>query len=389
MIDGSAAVANLDGPAPMVIRSRLDLEQSETFWRGRDAAPPQALGLIPHGSTYVMAQEVKWVDSSHFAVGRWDGSMAVFRFTASTAQGPVISKAVNSPSFEGVQMISPIHPHRLVTSNDAGSMMTWHAPGGTWEQLERTGALTYPEDMGVANSGTLLAVDGVEYLVAGHANGFLSAWRIEAPGMYAPVAQIDLRHPAPVNPWGLHNIRAVVNAAPYPGRVIAGSEDGLMSVVDFPSSQVLSQSIYNDAAKRGINTMAWLNGALLVGNCSVGADDHNLWLFGMTRSGRLRQWDRRRLVADADRPQVFNFAVVWAQLPPPSIWLASTEEGALWAGTVRGRRIDVAGHSLLRPALGSALACNANGHMVVAGYDLHEYQILPEHPGAGVPAPLK
>ncbi len=33
----------------------------------------QKLPLKPSGTTFMMAQEAAWLDSDHYAVGRWDG----------------------------------------------------------------------------------------------------------------------------------------------------------------------------------------------------------------------------------------------------------------------------------------------------------------------------
>jgi hypothetical protein len=44
-----------------------------------------------------MAQEVRWLDDRHFAVGRWDGSLSVFEFETAPSTGPLIAAAVSSP----------------------------------------------------------------------------------------------------------------------------------------------------------------------------------------------------------------------------------------------------------------------------------------------------
>jgi hypothetical protein len=93
-------------------------------------APPK-LSLTPSGTTFTMAQEAAWLDGEHYAVGRWDGSMSIFNFTAGSPQGPVIAKAFNSPAHEGVQMITSLQrPGVFASSNDDGSMIAWHSAEG-------------------------------------------------------------------------------------------------------------------------------------------------------------------------------------------------------------------------------------------------------------------
>jgi hypothetical protein len=47
----------------------------------------QDLPIVASGTTYAMAQELAWLDATHFAVGRWDGSMSIFKFTSAPTQG--------------------------------------------------------------------------------------------------------------------------------------------------------------------------------------------------------------------------------------------------------------------------------------------------------------
>jgi hypothetical protein len=60
-----------------------------------------------------MAQETAWVATRHFAVGRWDGSLSISASNDSPTAGPVISKVINTPAFEGVQMIIWLAPRDL------------------------------------------------------------------------------------------------------------------------------------------------------------------------------------------------------------------------------------------------------------------------------------
>src|SRR5208337_3750336 len=99
-----------NGPVPAVIRSRQHLAAQGIQLTAPGVTAPASLPISPEGVTYTMAQEAVWIDLQHFAVGRWDGSLSIFAFTASPTVGPMISKAVNTPSFEGVQMITWLAP---------------------------------------------------------------------------------------------------------------------------------------------------------------------------------------------------------------------------------------------------------------------------------------
>lgn len=65
--------------------------------------------LTQGGTTYDMAQKVTWIDSEHFAVGRWDGSMSILAFQTAQYVGPVVTTVVNTPADEGVQITPDIN----------------------------------------------------------------------------------------------------------------------------------------------------------------------------------------------------------------------------------------------------------------------------------------
>lgn len=89
-------------PVPPVIRSRQHLTAQGVSFVPPGGVTPSTLPITADGVTYTMAQETTWLDTQHFAVGRWDGSLCIFALNNSPTAGPVISKAVNTPAFEGV-----------------------------------------------------------------------------------------------------------------------------------------------------------------------------------------------------------------------------------------------------------------------------------------------
>ncbi|QKV97019.1 hypothetical protein HUT19_39430 [Streptomyces sp. NA02950] len=358
-----------------MIRSRQELAERGVAFPAVDVAPTD-LPISANGATYQMAQSLAWLDDQHFSVGRWDGSLSVFAYTGSPYAGPVISRAANSPSFQGVRMVVPVSRRSFVTSNDDRSVALWSSPGGAWSDLRLTETFEYDASLGVATSGRAVTAGG-RVVVIGHTSGHLSVWRrLTEPSRLEFIRSVDLRNPHPVNPWGLHDINAVEIFAASHGtaRVISGSEDGYVCIVEVPSGEILSQTVYNPDAQRGINDLNVRGDAFLVANCSVGATDHNLWYYTVDR----KTWgivlrDRANLIADTNRPQVFNFNAIWGAYSGGPCWFASTEEGALWMGTAN-TGIDVLGYREVTSPLGSALGWNdAPGRLVMVAYDLYEF----------------
>ena len=359
---------------PLALRSRMDL--------AADSGAPLALPLTPAGTTYTMAQEATWIDANHFALGRWDGSLGVFKFTEAPSTGPMVAKAVNAPDLEGVQMITSVGPGMFASSNDEDSTIIWTAAQTDWSDLHEGARLVFDQSYGVANSGAVVVVDGSDrYFAMGHANGWLSIWYQNSDSLWSEVAAIDLRAATPVNPFGLHNIRgvaALASAAPGPGFVVTGSEDGNLTVVRVPDGAIMSVLVYNPDAKRGINSLAVKDSVVLVTNCAVGPADSNLWAYQVDpATWHLSLIGKANLAANPAAPQVFNFDVAWSD-GIDARFFCSTEEGLLWMGqctTTAGLTID-GSQSIGSPALGSAI-CLQNGELVAAAYDIHEFLVTP------------
>ena len=365
---------------PPVIRSREHLASQGVSLLSPESIPPSALPITADGVTYTMAQETTWLDMQHFAVGRWDGSLSIFAFNDSPTAGPIISKAVNTPALEGVQMITWLAPGAFASSNDDSSIIVWSSPSRKWTDLYAMAVLQYDASWGVANSGeTLVLINGnVLYLAIGHANGFLSIWAGNTNGTGLQlVKSIDLRNPKPTNPWGLHNIRGVSSLFwnNSTGYIVTGSEDGYISVLRLPDGAIMSQTVYNLNAQRGINSVATFGQNLLISNCAVGPADKNLWYYwvdGNNFSVTLK--DSTNLRVNPAAPQVFNFCTIWGIFNNQIGFFASTEEGALWVGTVNAsQKLSVLGYQTVFGALGSALAFSAWGRLVVVNYNLFEF----------------
>ncbi len=370
---------------PPVLRSEQHLVETGVPVRPFGALAPVALPISSEGVTFDMAQAAGWVDFDHFAVGRWDGSLTVFRFSESKTKGPLIAVAASTPSSEGVQMITWIGERVFATSNDDTSIAVW-TPNEKWNHLECVSRLEHDPAFGAANSGDTLTIDTDVYLVAGHANGFATVWCGGQAGRDLHfVSSVDLRNDTPSNPWGIHNIRGVaaVELQGFEPCVITGSEDGDLCVVSVPGARILSRTRYNPKAQRGINAIALHGRDLLAANCSVGPEDSNLWLYSIDPADwTITARDSGSLKINPDAAQVFNFAVIWAEYSEGRCFFASTQEGALWMGMADAGRLSVLGYQQVTAPLGAALAWANNGNLAFCAYDLYEFNTQPKSASA-------
>lgn len=374
-------MSNAAVPVPSVIRSRRLLMAQGVNFLAPGALLPSQLPITTDGVTYSMAQEAAWIDLQHFAVGRWDGSMSIFAFNQSQTVGPLITTAVSSPSSEGVQMLTWLAPGVFASSNDDGSMIVWTSPSDNWQGLRQLDVLQYSNTFGAANSGDSFTIGSTLYLIVGHANGYVTIWLGNTDGTGLTfVTGVDVRSAHPTNPWNLYNVRGVASIfwTGTTGYVVTGSEDGDLCVIEVPSGSIMSRTVYNPNAQRGINSIATLGQNLLVANCSVGPDDKNLWYFWIDPSDwSITLRDSTNLKVNPNAPQVFNFDVIWAQYSGGICFFSSTEEGALWMGTItNNQNLSVFGYQEVTSPLGSAVAYNVGGNLVMVSYNLYEFTTL-------------
>jgi hypothetical protein len=363
-------------PVPPVIRSLRELES-----RGVVAplsASTSALPITSDGITFQMAQDSAWLDADHFAIGRWDGSMSVFEYGAAMFGGPLIHQAVSSPAFAGVRMVAALPGGAIATSNDNQSIVLWASPSGQWTDLDTVKVYSYDPALGAAVGALWVHSGAPSTLAVGHTSGFLSIWTYRPQVRRLSLQRtVDLRNPDPVNPWGLHDLYGVAAVATSQSSAVlaTGGEDGYVSIVEVPSGTIRSQTVFNPDAERGINDVSVQAGELLVANCSVGSDDHNLWYFSIDpQTWGITLLDKANLIIDTDRIQAFNFHTVWGEYSGGRCWFASTEEGALWMGTVTGGALDVFGFQHVTSPLGSTLAYRGDpGRLAMVAYDLYQY----------------
>lgn len=354
-----------DHREPIVLRSL----------RALDALPETTLPIEQLGTTYTMCQDVSWLDQDHFVVGRWDGTLSIFNKTTSPDAGAVITTAVSAPADAGVQMVEWIAPRTFISSNDASSMVVWQALSGDFESVRVIQTLDYASSFGVANSAEALTFGNRLMIVTGHEAGYVLIWTGNADGSSIQmVTAIDLTSPNPVNPWGLQNIRGISTIIDDSDHwyVATGSENGEICILEVLSATVMSRTVFNPNAQRGINAVAAFGQNLLVANCSVGPQDRNLWYYWINSSDwSVTLQQSVNLIVDTSRAQVFNFDVVWGMSQNHVVFYSATEEGVLWMGNVLGgtggNKLSVIGYQKVAVAdLGAALAAGLQNLAYVA-----------------------
>ncbi len=352
-------------PVPKVLRSLQALPS---------ATPSTTLPITQNGTTYEMAQEVRWLDGQHFAVGRWDGSMSIFQFETAQYVGPLINAASNDPSQQGVQMVADLPGSAIASSNGPSSLALWCSSGADWSGLQLVATASYDATLGTASSGVCLPTGATNTLVVGHVSGTVSIWTYDQTARSLTfLGSVDVQNPNPVNPFDDHTIEDVVVADLQDQVVAVGSEDGYVTMLQVPSGTILSQTVFNPAAQRGINAIAIQGDRLLVANCAVGPSDDNFWYFSIDFTNwSISLLDKANLTIDTSLPQVFNFDTVWGSNAGQPCWFASTEEGALWMGTPSNTALNPIGYQQLTGPLGSALDYRQH-QLAMVSYDLYQF----------------
>jgi hypothetical protein len=295
--------------------------------------------IVPTGTTYSRAQVLDWIDDTRFAVGRWDGTVSIFRVPGPGEYGPVIEQAWAARSGRGVEMLTAIDGRIIVVSDGSDRLSVWRKHAD--KRFEQSGTQLYDVKFGAANSGAALSVGDENWFVSGHESGHMLIWKRRSNTKFTLMKSIDLRssHPIPAQ-YPLKNIRDLVRWRDH--YLIAASEDGDLVAVDIPSGAEIFRHRYNVDAKRGINDIAVIGDWLLVANCAVGADDRNLWLFDLS-GGTPRLSDSANLVVDTQRSQTFNFEVEFIGQSNNPGFFSSTEEGVLWRGEIKDGQLILSG----------------------------------------------
>jgi len=355
----------------------MEIAQAIPVLLTESAAPPKSVGLPVKdlGTTYSMAQAVRWLDEHTFAIGRWDGTLTVFHRRVGPACAPIISAALTVPSFGGIEMIAKIKQSMFASSNEAQSIIVWQGGRSVDGGIRFQKTLFYDDAIGIANDGTTTECDGRLYFISAHANGFLLIWHVvEDCETFKLLHTIDLRSSNPVpSPYPLKNIRGVERW--NPGFVVTGSEDGDICLVNVVEGSVTARMCYNKSAQRGINDIDTCGNHLLLSNCSVGPDDKNLWLYRINVDG-FELLDSANLRMDSTRNQVFNFCIDQAVVGDKQYFFSATEEGFVWIGFVENDRLVILGKEEVSTRIGAALAYEPTSRLLaVAGDNIHLFEV--------------
>lgn len=328
------------------------------------------------GTTYTMAQSVRWVSQDMFAIGRWDGTLTLYRMRGPEDFTPVVVDALFAPSLAGIEMIARIQDGVFTSSNDGSSIEVWKQDPASGSAVPLW-TLNYDSSFGVANDGIANVVDGQNWFSTSHSNGFLLVWKLDGAGKPVLSYSVDLKSSDPIaSPFPLKNIRGVERfQGTEPGRVVAASEDGDLTLINILTGEVLERARYNPTAQRGINDIDVLGDYLLLGNCSVGAGDKNLWLYSL-KAGKFDLLDSLNLRVDESLPQVFNFCVDQALVDGKQYFFAATQEGVVWIGQIENDRLKVLGREKVSTGLGAAMAYEPNRKLLaVAGDNIHLFEV--------------
>lgn len=328
--------------------------------------------MAPLATTYSRAQVLDWLSDRRFAVGRWDGTVTLFRTPLAGEYGPVAEQAWTLPAGRGLQMLTALDGRTLALSDGEDRIALWRANRRGEFRPQRS--LHYPATAGTANSGVVVDRGDGRWFLSGHAQGRVLVWR-QRGSRWRLQQERDLRSPAPIAATpALSNVRDLVV---WRGRhVIAGSEDGDLVGIDPANGHELFRRRYNPTAQRGINDLAVAGDWLLVANCAVGADDHNLWLFDLA-SGEPVLSDAINLRLDAQRTQVFNFDIELVANAGTVHFFASTEEGLLWRGQIRDGRLVAAGQARIADQGGASIDASPDAARLAAA--AYQVFLFPTH----------
>lgn len=265
-----------------------------------DGGPLSFPKWSPTSIEFTRTQASDWMSTETFAIGRWDGSISVFRTPEAGEYSPVLLNVWHTKDGSGVEMVHALGEAALLVSNGPSSLAVWMVNTSVAPM-----DLPYDPKFGIANSAISLSIDGADYIVTGHEYGDLLFWRKEGSTIsFDRSLGVASNDPIP-SPYPLKNIRGLsVWRGQY---IVTGSEDGDLTVIDPSTDTVTSRRRYNEMAQRGINNISVAGDYILLANCSVGRGDKNLWLFKINDTSETTMLDAIDLKDDQSRPQSFNF----------------------------------------------------------------------------------
>lgn len=323
---------------------------------GSPSQPMAQTQLSPAFTEYTRAQVLTWIDDQTFAVGRWDGSLAIFQIPGGAQASLKLLQVRIAAEGSGVEMAKAIDSRTLIFSDGSGAVGMWVRDSAT--SFDRYYRFTYDATYGVANSAVRGSGSASSLIVTGHADGHAIVWRRTGDGLVQERV-IDLRSPNPIpSPYTLKNIRGLARWRDE--ILLSASEDGDVTAFNPLDGRIVFRQRFNPSAQRGLNSLSVDGDKLMVANCSVGAADKNLWLFEITASG-LELLDSVNLVRDTSLPQSFDFDAQLYEKQGTLRFFSSTQEGLLWEGHVDGKAIKVDATGTVDSAGAAILELNPSG----------------------------
>lgn len=338
--------------------------------------------LIPLGTTYSRAQAAAWLDAKRFVVGRWDGTLTLFRTMSTESElGPVLTDALATPSKLGVQMVAPLTAGSFVSSNDAQSLVWWRPVGNGFSATP----LPFAPDYGMATSAVQVDQHGAAFLLVGHEQGYVTIWRLGVDPGSSPrsaaaaprlVRAVSVRSDDPI-PWQFQTWHVRGLAAQGSGRAVSVSEDGDICLLEVSSGRILARRRFSATARRGLNDVAVLGDLVAAASCAAGGKDDNLWIYRIVGNS-LAPVASRSLRLDQAREQVFAFSVELFAYHGQPHFSASTEEGLIWLGTVKDHKIVILNQAKVAAEGGVVLALGPENHTVLSvGHKVQTFAIGP------------
>ena len=313
-------------------------------------------GWKPKYTEYTRVQSATWLSDTQIAVGRWDGSLSVFNIEKN---GFAMVAAQVSSDGSVISMVASLGGGKLIYGDSATQLAIWEPATAESPQL-----VQYNTTYGDVNSAVVLpAEQGAQIVVTGHAKGYVLIWDYDGLTLRKKMA-VDVRSEDPVqSPWPAQNVYGLAYwKGPF---VIAGADDGDLTIINVLSGKVTLRQRYNPDAQRGINNISVVDDYLLLANCSVGPDDNNLWFYHLSDSS-IKLIASTNLIEDSTREQAFNFDADLVKRGDHWAFYSSTEEGFLWAGLIVDDDITVEKRSIVASDGGAFIDINPDQSQLIA-----------------------
>lgn len=199
-----------------------------------------SIQLKQTSNIYTLAQEILVLNSNTFAIGRWDGTITIYR-----KDNLLIEQVLITPQKGGVTMLTSLNNGQFVSSNGSSSIALWNEKNNNFELKK---CYLFDECFGSANSGVLYSCDNINYLITGHSEGYLLTWMVQENELNL-LSTLNIKSDHPIDrdsPYQLWNICSVL--VWKNDLVITASEDGDLCLIHPILSRIIHRQRYNITA---------------------------------------------------------------------------------------------------------------------------------------------